>query len=174
MTPDGQVWRAGLAFTALVVSAFLIYQIFSSGFGRVATTRVTIAPLPPPVSAAFTPTIAVVADNFWLTYLPTGLARSGGGAGWARFSSAEGFVEAKVEHGAIAAGWDTYRQHVTLLDARNTTVRGKPATVGRDPSGGLAIVWLERVGTGAWIRVSESLRKELLPVAASVRSPVGD
>jgi hypothetical protein len=36
------------------------------------------------------------------------------------------------------------------------------------------IVWLERVGTGARIRVSDSLSRELLAVAASVKAPVGD
>lgn len=184
MTPGGQVWRAGLAFAALTVSVFLIYQIFSSGFGR--TTQVAVAPPSPTLQVAAalpTTTIAVISDNFWLTYLPAGLDRTGGGAiepepgvegGWARFGGVDRFVEAQVEHGTVAADFDTYRLRVALLDARNTTVRGKPAVVGRHPGGGRAIVWLERVGTGAWIRVSDALSKELLAVAASVRAPVGD
>ncbi|NRQ30775.1 hypothetical protein HII36_02835 [Nonomuraea sp. NN258] len=127
--------------------------------------------------------LAVISDNFWLTYLPAGLERTGGGAiepepgvagGWARFGSADGFVEAQVEHGRVAADWDGYRARTTLLNARATTIRGKPAVVGKHPSGGRMIVWLERVGTGAWIRVSESLGKELLAIAASVKAPVGD
>ncbi|TMR89459.1 hypothetical protein [Nonomuraea basaltis] len=130
-----------------------------------------------------TATLAVISDDFWLTYLPRGLERSGGGViqpepgvegGWARFGSADRFVEAQVEHGVVAADWQSYRSRVTVLDARDTTVRGKPAVVGRHPSGGRLIVWLERVGTGAWIRVSESLGKELVAVAASVKAPVGD
>lgn len=206
MTPDGEVgqwWRAVLALVALAVSVFLIYQIFSSGFGRPSQviTAPTLDPVPPsqtptptrtvsrPSQAAAaeptraSPNIAVISDNFWLTYLPPGLDRTGGGAiepepgvegGWARFGEGDRFVEAQVEHGTMAADWESYRQRTTLVNPRNTTVRGKPAMVGRHPSGGMSIVWLERIGTGAWIRVSDSLSKELLPIAASVRAPVGD
>lgn len=176
---NGQWWRAVLAFMALAIAVFLIYQIFSSGFGR--TSRIPVSqPVPAPATST---SLAVISDNFWLTYLPPGLDRTGGGAvepspgvegGWARFGGGDRYVEAQVEHGTVAADWDTYRTRVTLSNARSTTVRGKPALVGKHPSGGMSIVWLERVGTGAWIRVSDSLGKELLRIAASVRAPVGD
>ncbi|MGI5284244.1 hypothetical protein ACQEVF_12990 [Nonomuraea polychroma] len=138
---------------------------------------------PTRVSGPRATTLAVISDDFWLTYLPAGLERSGGGViapepgvegGWARFGTADKFVEVQVEHGIVAADWQSYRSRVTVLDARDTTVRGRPAAVGRHPSGGRVIVWLERVGTGAWIRVTESLRGELVAVAASVKAPVGD
>ncbi|MFI6602680.1 hypothetical protein ACIBHX_41050 [Nonomuraea sp. NPDC050536] len=186
----GQWWRAILAFLALGVTAGIIYELFSSGFGRVQQavvaspepTRV-VTPPPAPVRVASTTTLAVISDSFWLTYLPAGLDRTGGGSiepepgvqgGWARFGSASRFVEAQVEHGTVAADWATYRKRATVVDARNTTIRGKPAMIGTSPGGGRMIVWLERVGTGAWIRVSDSLSKELLPIAASVKAPVGD
>ncbi|MFE3447765.1 hypothetical protein ACFXJ8_02425 [Nonomuraea sp. NPDC059194] len=176
--------RAALALAALGVSVLTIYAIFSSGFGRVATSAVaTPAPPTPIPSQAPTPTapgITVVADNFWLTYLPPGLTRTGGGAvepepgvegGWARYAAGSAFVEVQVEHGTVAADWDTYRQRATVTSPRETTVRGKPAVVGRHPSGGMMIVWLERTGTGAWIRVSDTLAESLTLLAASVRSP---
>lgn len=189
----GQWWRGLLALTALASSVLIVYLLFSSGFGR--TRQATLsapAPVPPPPAAtapakirpsASSTTIAVISDNFWLTYLPPGLERSGGGAvqpepgvegGWARFGSGNRSVEAQVEHGTVAADWETYRKRTTLQGARDTTVRGKPAMIGTHPSGGRMIVWLERVGTGAWIRVSDSLAGELLTIAASVRAPVGD
>lgn len=184
----GQWWRAILAVLALGVTAGVIYELFSSGFGRV-QQAVVASPEPtrvvttPPTQVAATATLAVISDNFWLTYLPAGLDRTGGGSieqergvqgGWARFGSTSRFVEAQVEHGTVAADWATYRKRATLVDARSTTIRGKPAMIGRSPSGGRMIFWLERVGTGAWIRVSDSLSKELLPIAASVKAPVGD
>jgi hypothetical protein len=127
--------------------------------------------------------LAVVSGDFWLTYLPQRLVRSAGGAvkaeagvagGWARFGAGSRFVEVRVEHGTVAADWAAYRRRVTVLNARATSVRGKPAVVGRHPSGGRVIVWLERAGTGAWIRVSDSLGKDLVAIAASVKAPVGD
>jgi hypothetical protein len=131
--------------------------------------------------------IAVVSNDFWLTYLPAGLDRADGGAiepdqgAWARFapktgpgSTHGGYVEVRVEHGPVALDWLTYQRRISLRTPRDTTVRGRPALVGRYPGGGLMIVWLERMGTGAWIRVSESLSDELLRVAASVKAPVGD
>ncbi|GAA3529324.1 hypothetical protein GCM10022419_005300 [Nonomuraea rosea] len=127
--------------------------------------------------------LAVVSGDFWLTYLPPGLVRSAGGAvkaeagvagGWARFGAGSRFVEVRVERGTVAADWAAYRRRVTVLNARATSVRGKPAVVGRHPGGGRVIVWLERAGTGAWIRVSDSLGKDLVAIAASVRAPVGD
>ncbi|MEV0596795.1 hypothetical protein [Nonomuraea cavernae] len=200
---SGEWRRAALAFGAFGATALIIYGLFSSGFGRPSQTAVAsptpvpaVEPAPaatsgpgraaagrPRVAAAPKATLAVVAGDFWLTYLPPGLRRTGGGAippgpgvegAWARFGSAGRFVEAQVERGTVAADWESYRERVSLADARGATIRGRPALVGRPPSGGRMIVWLERVGTGAWIRVSESLGKELLPLAASVRAPVGD
>ncbi|WP_327087741.1 hypothetical protein OIE66_36300 [Nonomuraea sp. NBC_01738] len=187
----GQWWRAVLAAAALAAASLIIYLLFSSGFGR--TQRVMTA-VPPPVpqpelvlattpAPAPTAVIAVVSDNFWLTYLPAGLERTGGGAvrpepgvegGWARFGTGDRAVEAQVEHGTVAADWETYRKRATLTNPRAITVRGKPAMIGGHPGGGRVIVWLERVGTGAWIRVSDSLSADLLTIAASVRAPVGD
>ncbi|MFC4117409.1 hypothetical protein [Nonomuraea zeae] len=127
--------------------------------------------------------LAVVSGDFWLTYLPPGLERSGGGTvkaeagvegGWARFGTGSRFVEARVERGTVAADWAAYRRRVAVLSPRAISVRGKPAVVGKHPSGGRVIVWLERAGTGAWIRVSDSLGKELVAIAASVKTPVGD
>ncbi|WP_433512771.1 hypothetical protein ACQP2T_55405 [Nonomuraea sp. CA-143628] len=200
----GQALRAMLAFLALGITVSIIYGLFSSGFGRLHRTPVEAPPpvqaQPPPaapgragpvrgrtVTAALAaPRIAVVAHDFWLTYLPSGFDRADGGViepdqgAWARFTPERGagardrFVEVRVEHGAAAADWATYQQRTPLRTPRETTIRGRPALVGRHPGGGLMIVWLERTGTGAWIRVSESLREELLRVAASVRAPVGD
>lgn len=199
----GRGWRGLLAAMAFAVTALIIYALFSSGYGRVPRPAeetpepIAVVTSPAPLRrgpgaagvadltrvATSPDTLAVVSDDFWLTYLPSGLERTGGGviepepgveAGWARFGSADGWVEAQVEHGIVAADWQSYRSRVTVLDARDTTVRGKPAVVGRHPNGGRVIAWLERVGTGAWIRVSESLGKELLPVAVSVKAPVGD
>ncbi|TMR23191.1 hypothetical protein ETD86_08765 [Nonomuraea turkmeniaca] len=191
----GRGWRAAVAMVAFGATGLIIYALFSSGYGRIARPAekaplpLAVAPLETrldgspaevrPASAA----LAVVSDDFWLTYLPAGLDRSGGGAiepepgvegGWARFGTAGRFVEAQVEHGIVAADWQSYRSRVTVLDARDTTVRGRPAAVGRHPNGGRVIVWLERTGTGAWIRVSEPLSGELVAVAASVKAPVGD
>jgi len=186
-----------VAAVASALTGLIIYALFSSGFGRIARPA---EEAPPPLAVAGEPTrvptsvaarvsgprattLAVVSDDFWLTYLPPGLERSGGGViepgpgidgGWARFGGAERFVEVQVEQGIVAADWQSYRSRVTVLDARDTTVRGRPAAVGRHPNGGRVIVWLERVGTGAWIRVSESLSGELVAVAASVKAPVGD
>lgn len=204
---SGQVLRATLAFLALGATASIIYGLFSSGFGRVHPIPVgapppvrtdgpspvaggATAPAPAPVQgAAVTAStrIAVVSNDFWLTYLPAGLDRADGGAiepdqgAWARFAPKTkpgaghgGYVEVRVEHGPVAADWLTYQRRISLRTPRDTTVRGRPALVGRYPGGGLMIAWLERTGTGAWIRVSESLSEELLRVAASVRAPVGD
>ncbi|SEH00285.1 hypothetical protein SAMN05444920_11619 [Nonomuraea solani] len=203
MIPEGQEighgLRAVLAALALGAAGLIIYLIFSSGFGRPphaamrtpapapapAITR-PAAPVRPVAAAAAVPrppesVIAVISGDFWLTYLPRGLVRTGGGAlrdgaegGWARFGSAGGFVEVRVEHGSVAADWDGYRKRITVLSPRPTTVRGKPAVAGRHPGGGRVIVWLERPGTGAWIRVGDSLGRELLAIAASVKAPVGD
>ncbi|MEV1248852.1 hypothetical protein [Nonomuraea sp. NPDC049750] len=200
----GQALRAMLAFLALGVTVSIIYGLFSSGFGRLHRTPVGApAPLQAPpapaqagragpargrtVTAALAaPRIAVVAHDFWLTYLPAGFDRADGGViepdqgAWARFTPERGtgaqdrFVEVRVEHGAAAADWATYQRRTPLRTPRETTIRGRPALVGRHPGGGLMIVWLERTGTGAWIRVSESLSDELLRVAASVKAPVGD
>ncbi|MEV4171883.1 hypothetical protein [Nonomuraea sp. NPDC049709] len=184
----GQGWRAALAGLAFGLTALIIYALFSSGFGRpprhagAAPPAVPVAG-PPAVAVAAVATLAVISDDLWLTYLPDGLDRGGGGAierrpgvegGWAWFGSADRFVEAQVEHGTVAADWDGYRKRATLLNARATTVRGRPAVVGRHPGGGRAIVWLERAGTGAWIRVSDSLGGELVAIAASVKNRVGD
>ncbi|MEU8251479.1 hypothetical protein [Nonomuraea sp. NPDC048916] len=200
---SGEWRRAALAFGALGVTILVIYELFSSGFGRpphMGAGSPTPVPVVEPAPAATSgpgraaagrpgsvsapkATLAVISGDFWLTYLPAGLRRTGGGAippapgvegAWARFGSAGGFVEARVERGTVAANWESYRDRVSLADARDTTIRGRPAMVGRHPSGGRMIVWLERAGTGAWIRVSESLGKELLPLAASARAPVGD
>ncbi|MGP3962825.1 hypothetical protein ACTWPT_43220 [Nonomuraea sp. 3N208] len=158
----------------------------SAGTAPASSTKgpsAAVAGEPSRVSDPRATTLAVISDDFWLTYLPAGLDRSGGGVieptpgvegGWARFGTADRFVEAQVEHGIVAADWQSYRSRITVLDARDTTVRGRPAAVGRHPDGGRVIVWLERTGTGAWIRVSESLSRELLAVAASVKAPVGD
>ncbi|MEU4696889.1 hypothetical protein [Nonomuraea dietziae] len=188
MAPDGLVtahggrWRAALALAALAVTVLTIIAIFSSGFGRTSPVTVvpTLAPTPPSSPTATSPAITVVADNFWLTYLPAGLSRTGGGSiapepgvegGWARYAAGSSFVEVQVEHGTVAADWETYRKRAVLASPRETTVRGKPALVGRHPSGGMMIAWLERTGTGAWIRVSDTLSADLLPLAASVQAP---
>jgi hypothetical protein len=169
----GQGRRAALAVLASGVAVSIIYALFSSGFGRLRPDAVADAvPVRTPPEA----TLAVVSHDFWLTYLPAGLERSGGGAiepkgAWARFGSGDRFVEAQVEP---AADWASYRKQATVLDAHVTTVRGRPAVAGRHPSGGRLIVWLERAGEGAWIRVSESLSRELVAIAASVKGPVGD
>jgi hypothetical protein len=188
---DGGGRRAALAALAFTVMALIIYALFSSGFGRIPRPA---EELPVPVALVTTPAApkaarpagvlpAVVSDRFWLTYLPQGLQRTGGGAierepgvagEWARFGSADRFVEARVEHGVVAADWRRYRARVSVLDARDTVVRGRPAVAGRHPGGGRVIAWLERAGTGAWIRVGEPLGGELLAVAASVQAPVGD
>ncbi|MEQ4714928.1 hypothetical protein [Nonomuraea sp. B19D2] len=169
----GQGRRAALAVLAFGVAALIIYGLFSSGFGRPRPAAgVAAVPVRTPPQAA----PAVVSHDFWITYLPAGLARSGGGAikprgAWARFGSGDRYVEAQVEP---AADWASYRRRDTVLDARATIVRGRPAVAGRHPNGGRLIVWLERAGTGAWIRVSESLGRELVAIAASVKGPVGD
>ncbi|GAA2827882.1 hypothetical protein [Nonomuraea rubra] len=197
----GQGWRAALAALALGVTALVIYGLFSSGFGRLpraavptpepAPSQAEPAPLaepdrpaaagagqPSPVRASGSGALWVVSGGFWLTYLPDGLARSGGevtaSAARARFGSASRFVEVQVEHGTVATDWGAYRKRITVLDARATTVRGRPAVAGRHPGGGRLIAWLERPGTGAWIRVSDSLSSELVAIAASVKAPVGD
>ncbi|MFI7127751.1 hypothetical protein ACIBQ1_18780 [Nonomuraea sp. NPDC050153] len=170
----GRGGRAALTALAFAVTSLVIYALFSSGFGRPRP-----APVEGPVMVGATvaePTLAVVSDDLWLTYLPAGLERSGGGAvepkgAWARFGSGGRFVEAQVEP---AADWAGYARRTALLDARPITVRGRAAVVGRHPDGGRMIVWLERVGTGAWIRVSDPLGGELVAIAASVKSPVGD
>jgi hypothetical protein len=177
-----QGWRAGFAALALGVTALIIYALFSSGFGRPRPTGAGAPYTPAAVAAGFAPrgpTLAVISDSFWLTYLPGGLERSGGGTiapegVWARFGTAGRYVEAQVEHGTVAATWDTYRGRIAVLDPRAITVRGKPAVLGRHPGGGRVIVWLERAGTGAWIRVSDSLGAELIAIAASVQAYVGD
>ncbi|MEU0572404.1 hypothetical protein ABZ297_44340 [Nonomuraea sp. NPDC005983] len=202
MIPDGpelgQMRRGALALVALGVTVLIIYGLFASGFGRLHRAAVAGAsgPVVDPVGAGLagggvsgpTPaqgrtTLAVISDDFWLTYLPAGLERTGGGVirpepgvegGWAKFSSTAGVVEAQVEHGTVAADWDTYRARNPLRNARNSTIRGKPAMVGETPDGGQEIVWLERAGTGAWIKVSRTLSEELLPIAASVEAPVGN
>jgi hypothetical protein len=205
-------WRALLALLALAATAATIHAIFASGFGRPhppprlaarppATEPPTAAP--PPVSTPLPPrrrygvlpagervpvrlsgaALAVVADGFWLTYLPEGLRRTGGGVvesepgvegAWARFGTAARYVEVQVEYGAVAAGWRAYRRRIALTGARDITVRGRPALVGGHPSGGLGLLWLERPGTGAWIRVGDALAGELVEIAASVRAPVGE
>ncbi|MFI7617089.1 hypothetical protein ACIBP6_38270 [Nonomuraea terrae] len=193
----GQGRRAALAALAFVVTALIIYALFSSGFGRpprapmetpppaaVPAPSTTPSPDRPAAAGAAQPSpIAVVSDRLWLTYLPRGLERSGGGTieptpgaegARARYGSATRFVEVQVEHGTVAADWDGFRERITVLDPRATTVRGKPAVVGRHPDGGRVLAWLERPGTGAWIRVSDSLSGELVRIAASVRAPVGD
>jgi hypothetical protein len=199
---SGQGRRAVLAVCALGLTSLVIYTIFASGFGRVHRTALRpppveiLQPVQPVPAAPVVPapgqagpvrrapaTLAVVSDRFWLTYLPTGLRRTGGGAvpptpgdegWWAGYASARGTVKAQVEYGTGAADWQTYRGRLALADARSTTVRGKPAVVGKAAGGGRIIAWLERAGTGAWVRVSESLGDELLPIAASARAPVGD
>ncbi|MEU5868677.1 hypothetical protein ABZ815_46430 [Nonomuraea sp. NPDC047529] len=186
----GQGRRALLAGLAFAMTALVIYALFQSGFGRshppsagssyVPAPPLKVAPRPGAAAAAPPePLFAVVSDDLWLTYLPRGLRRSGGGAVApdgvrARYGTADRYVEAQVEHGTAAADWDTYRAHLDVPDARETTVRGRPAIVGPHPRGGRMIAWLERPGTGAWIRVSDSLAGELLPIAASARGPVGD
>ncbi|WP_157254668.1 hypothetical protein [Nonomuraea typhae] len=179
----GRWWRAAFSVLALVSSVVVLSLVFSADLGpdvRPASPR--IPPQPPPSPALIDPTtIAVVSDDFWLTYLPAGLDRTGGGdvasgtaGGWARFGTGDRTVEAQVEHGTVAADWETYRKRAVVRRARETTVRGKPAVVGAHPDGGRMIVWLERAGTGAWIRVSEPLANELLAIAASVKAPVRD
>ena len=170
----GQGGRAALTALAFAATSLIIYTLFSSGFGRPRP-----APVEGPVmvgASVAEATLAVVSDDLWLTYLPAGLERSGGGpvkpkGSWARFGSAQRFVEAQVEP---AADWVSYTRKAALLDARPVTVRGRPAVVGRHPDGGRMIMWMERAGTGAWIRVSDSLGGELVAIAASVKSPVGD
>ncbi|MEV0383235.1 hypothetical protein [Nonomuraea sp. NPDC050643] len=180
----GQVPRAALAALALAAAAVTIYLLFSTGFGRPPSAAMEPPrPAPPPRAPGGVTTLetalGVVSGDFWLTALPKGLEREGGGAiaprgGWARFGSAAGFVEARVDHGDVAAGWNDYRGRISLLNARPTTVRGRPAVAGRHPAGGRVIAWLEREGTGAWIRVSDSFGRELVALAASVQAPVGD
>ncbi|PRX63359.1 hypothetical protein B0I32_111355 [Nonomuraea fuscirosea] len=128
--------------------------------------------------------LAVVSGDLWLTHLPSDLERAAGGVlarrpgvesgAWARFGGAGRFVEVQVERGTVAAGWDRYRTRVAVRAARAVTVRGRPALVGRHPAGGRVIVWLERPGMGAWVRVSDSLSDDLLAIAASVQARVGD
>ncbi|MEO3875347.1 hypothetical protein ABGB18_41750 [Nonomuraea sp. B12E4] len=196
MIPQGRElgpgWRAVLAVLASGLTALCIHAIFASGFGRVPSAgRGTPQPgppsafgrqPPPPVPEGRPrpePALAVVSGDFWLTYLPDGLERRGGGAirrepgvagEWARFRSAGGFVEARVERGAVAGGWASYRERVAVRGGRAVTVRGRPAVAGRHPRGGLVIAWLERAGTGAWIRVSDSLSRDLVAIAASVKT----
>ncbi|QYC38452.1 hypothetical protein Nocox_04120 [Nonomuraea coxensis DSM 45129] len=199
---DGQGRRAALAALAFAVTAMAIYGLFASGFGRIrpparpvepaAAAQGPPAPAPsarpaPAEPAPAAPVLAVIADGFYLTYLPPDLRRTGGGTlgpgagGWARYApekpEAAGpgrYVEARVERGPVAADWSRYRSHVAVLNARDTLLRGRPAVVGRDPRGGRTIAWLERPGTGLRVRAGESLGKELLAVAASVKAPVGD
>ncbi|MEU1720684.1 hypothetical protein ACNF49_00125 [Actinomadura sp. ATCC 39365] len=185
----GQGRRALLAGLAFAVTALAIYALFHSGFGRphppsagsayVPAPPLKAPPRPGAAAARPEPPLAVVSDDLWLTYLPRGLRRSGGGpvapdGARARYGTTKRYVEAQVEHGTVAADWDTYRAHAGVLDPRETTIRGRPAVVGAHPGGGRVIAWLERPGTGAWIRVSDSLGGELLPIAASARAPVGD
>ncbi|MEV4069619.1 hypothetical protein ACGFJC_16580 [Nonomuraea fuscirosea] len=192
----GQGARAALAGLALGVTALIIYGLFSSGFGRpprlaLPTPRPAPALPPDPAPAAAgavgprpVRALAVVAGDLWLTHLPSGLERAGGGVlgrrpgvesgAWARFGGAGRFVEVQVERGTVAAGWDRYRTRVAVRAARAVTVRGRPALVGRHPAGGRVIVWLERPGTGAWVRVSDSLSDDLVAIAASVQARVGD
>ncbi|MEV5560592.1 hypothetical protein AB0L44_43745 [Nonomuraea wenchangensis] len=196
----GQGRRAALAALAFTATAVAIYGLFASGFGRVrppeaeepaAAAQGPPAPAPPPrtptpePAAPPAPTLAVIADGFYLTYLPPGLKRTGGGTfgpgagGWARYAPAGSaqsgrYVVARVDRGPVAADWPSYRAHAAVLDARETVVRGRPAVVGRDPRGGRTIAWLERRGTGVRVRAGETLRKELLAVAASVKARVGD
>ncbi|MER6951403.1 hypothetical protein ABT294_46055 [Nonomuraea sp. NPDC000554] len=197
MIPDGtelgNMRRGALAVVALGVTVLIIYGLFASGFGRLHRAVVAGAsgPVVDPVGGGASgpapplarTTLAVISDDFWLTYLPAGLERTGGGVirpepgvegGWAKFSSTAGVVEAQVEHGTVAADWDAYRARNPLRNARNSTIRGKPAMVGETTDGGQEIVWLERAGTGAWIKVSRTLSEELLPIAASVEAPVGN
>ncbi|MEV4474762.1 hypothetical protein ACFFR3_22655 [Nonomuraea salmonea] len=187
--PGGRGTLAAVSFTA---TALIIYAIFSSGFGRLPRAAIRAAePLPAPVPVPVVPvqppaagsvsvprpaeTVAVVADGFWLTYLPGGLVRTGGDGTGARFASAAGgFVEAQVTRGTVAADLARFLSRIKVRDARATTVRGRPAVAGRHPAGGRLIAWLERPGTGMSIRVSDALGGELLALAASVRAPVGD
>ncbi|NUW38036.1 hypothetical protein HTZ77_42560 [Nonomuraea sp. SMC257] len=153
------------------------------------------AQAPPPPGRA--PTLAVVSGDLWFTHLPAGLTRTGGGAAdtgpgtrtvWAVWAArpsygpapkaagsgaGDRFVEARADYGAIAASWAAYRR-TAPPGSRETVVGGRPAMVGRDPRGGRTVVRLVRPGTGVRVRVGEPLAGELLPVAASVRSPVGD
>ncbi|MEU8358027.1 hypothetical protein AB0C27_18620 [Nonomuraea sp. NPDC048882] len=192
----GQGARAALAAMALGVTALIIYGLFSSGFGR--PPRLALpTPRPAPVPTSEEPgaaagavgprpvrALAVVSGDLWLTHLPSGLERVGGGVlarrpgvesgAWARFGGAGRFVEIQIEHGTIAAGWDRYRKRVAMSAARPVTVRGRPALAGRHPDGGRVIVWLERPGTGAWVRVGDPLSDDLVAIAASIRARVGD
>jgi hypothetical protein len=177
--------RAAVATLALASSALVVVLLFASGFGRVGQ----LSPGPPeadrtpaagsaPAAATGPPTFAVVTDNFWVTGLPPGLERVRGGAaegggGWVRFADGDRTVEVRVEHGTVAADWETYRTRLILHGTRDLTVRGRPATIGAHPDGGRAIVWLERPGTGAWIRVGDALAADLLAIAVSVRAPGG-
>ncbi|MFF0769523.1 hypothetical protein ACFYUK_11565 [Nonomuraea wenchangensis] len=197
----GQSGRAALAALAFAATAVAIYGLFASGFGRVqppdpagepaAAGQGPPAPAPPARTPSPkpaeppAPTLAMIADGFYLTYLPPGLKRTGGGTfgagegGWARYAPAGSgqsgrYIVARVDRGPVAADWPRYRSHAGVLDARATVVRGRPAVVGRDPRGGRTIAWLERRGTGVRVRAGESLRKELLAVAASVKARVGD
>ncbi|MGA5762995.1 hypothetical protein [Nonomuraea bangladeshensis] len=198
----GQSRRAALAALAFAATAVAIYGLFASGFGRVRPPDPAAEPAaaagqgpPAPVPPARTPSpepaappaprLAVIADGFYFTYLPPGLKRTGGGTfgagagGWARYAPAGSgqsgrYIVARVERGPFAADWPRYRSHAAVLDGRATVLHGRPAVVGRDPRGGRTIAWLERRGTGVRVRAGESLRKELLAVAASVKARVGD
>ncbi|MEU6720915.1 hypothetical protein ABZ897_56480 [Nonomuraea sp. NPDC046802] len=198
----GQGRRAALAALALGAATLIIYAVFASGFGRPLPAGPVDRPGVVPARVADDSVLAVVTGDFWLTYLPAGLERTGGGVvdredgsglqggvgtsgrrsgggavgpaggvegGWARFGTADRYVEARIEHGAVATTWKSYRDRVALLETRATVVRGRPAVVGRHPGGGRVIVWLERAGTGAWVRVSDSLGNELVAVAASAK-----
>ncbi|MBF8194616.1 hypothetical protein ITP53_54980, partial [Nonomuraea sp. K274] len=86
----GQGPRAALAALALFVTALIIYALFSSGFGRpqpAGPLPESVPPLPAappgasPVAEPARPrTFEVLSGDVWLTYLPGGLARRGGGA----------------------------------------------------------------------------------------------
>ncbi|MFI6476446.1 hypothetical protein ACIBH1_00855 [Nonomuraea sp. NPDC050663] len=179
---SGRWWRATVALLALAASVLAIGQLFSSGFGRTAAPAIVqprLVPLTMPPTPSPSPTIAVISDDLWLTYLPGGLERTGGGlvepasgvhGGRVLFGGGDRSVEVQIEHGSF--GWDAFLARNAVLDARPVIVRGKPAVVGRHPGGGRLIVWLERLGTGAWIRVSESLAADLLTIALSAKSPV--
>nr|WP_055505069.1 hypothetical protein [Nonomuraea pusilla] len=213
MAPEGRTigrgTRAALALAALGVTASTVYALFVSGFGRPGETPAPPASAPSalvaepgaagvagpprltvPDAGPVTPeavTLEVVADGLWLTYLPPGLSRTGGGpiSGGA---GAEGDtavygprgrrLEARVERGGAATSWRTFRAAVTAgagpRQARETVVRGRPAVVATTRGGGRMIAWLERPGLGVEVRADAPLAGELLAVAASARTPVGD